>query len=145
MNFACIQVLKLNALSSYVWLIFILTLIFATFYIILTTLKMTCFSRSFLHLGELMTFLSYQLVADIAFKSTFIKMELNSTTTKITLLEPFSGNLVTNLIASFAYVLSLGCSVFLIWFSWIEKSKYFSNFRPVTQQLLSFCLFQVSI
>ena len=71
-------------------------------------------------------------------------MDVNATASNLSLLEPVSGNLIMNLIASFAYVLNLGCSVFLIWFSWIEKSKSFSNFRPVTQQLLSFCLFEVS-
>ena len=91
-----------------------------------------------------MTFLSYQLVVDIVFKSTCIKMEDNTSASNLTLLEPFTGNLVTNLIASFAYVLSLGCSVFLIWFSWIEKSKSFSNFRPVTQPVLPEFFFKIS-
>ena len=68
----------------------------------------------------------------------------NLTMTNITLIDPFAGNVATNLVASLAYALSFGCSIFLMWFSWIEKSKSFSNFRPVTQQLISFCLFQVS-
>ena len=80
------------------------------------------------------------------FKEEKIKMMVNdSTTTNVILVDPFGGNVSMNILVSFAYTLSLGCSMFLFWFSWIERMNSFSNFRPVTQQLVSFCLVLVSM
>ena len=60
-------------------------------------------------------------------------------------IDPFSGNLILNLIATFFAFMIVACSMFLIWFSNLERSKTFSQFRPLTQQLTSFAFFQVSI
>ena len=79
-------------------------------------------------------------------KNSKRKMMVNdSTTTDVILVDPFGGNVSMNILVSFAYTLSLGCSLFLFWFSWIERMNSFSNFRPVTQQLVSFCLVLVSL
>ena len=60
-------------------------------------------------------------------------------------IDTFGGNLILNSIATFFAFMIVACSMFLIWFSNLERSKTFSQFRPLTQQLTSFAFFQVSI
>ena len=72
------------------------------------------------------------------------KLKMNSTQ-GVVIIDPFSGNLILNLIATFFAFMIVACSTFLIWFSNLERSNTFSQFRPVTQQLTSFAFFQVSI
>ena len=59
-------------------------------------------------------------------------------------IDPFSTTKWMNWLASFCYFATLAGSLFLFWISYLERSKTFSQFRPVTQQLISFSYFQVS-
>ena len=67
-----------------------------------------------------------------------------NSTEGVILIDPFSGNLILNIVSTFFAFKIVACSMFLIWFSNLERSNTFSQFRPVTQQLTSFAFFQVS-
>ena len=64
--------------------------------------------------------------------------------TGIVVVDPYSDNFWVNVLVSMSYFLSTSFSVFLIWFASIEFTGNFSEFRPLTQQLVSFCVFHVS-
>ena len=70
--------------------------------------------------------------------------ETSNATFGIVLVDPYSDNFWINVLASMSYLLSTSFSVFLIWFASIEFTGNFSEFRPLTQQLVSFCVFHVS-
>ena len=74
---------------------------------------------------------------------TFANLTSN-VTFGIVLVDPYKENFWMNVLATVSYFLSTGLAMFLIWFASIELAGNFSLFRPVTQQLVSFCVFHVS-
>ena len=69
---------------------------------------------------------------------------ISNVTYGIVLVDPYKDNFWMNVLATVSYFLSTGFAMFLIWFASIEFTGNFSLFRPVTQQLVSFCVFHVS-
>ena len=70
--------------------------------------------------------------------------QTSNATVGIVLVDPYKDSFWINVLATLSYFLSTGFAMFLIWFASIEFTGNFSLFRPVTQQLVSFCVFHVS-
>ena len=68
----------------------------------------------------------------------------NITNSGVVIVDPYVDNFWLNVLATLSYLMSTSFSMFLIWFASIEFTGNFSEFRPVTQQLVSFCVFHVS-
>ena len=68
----------------------------------------------------------------------------NITISGIVIVDPYVDNFWLNVLATVSYFISTSFSMFLIWFASVEFIGNFSEFRPVTQQLVSFCVFHVS-
>ena len=68
----------------------------------------------------------------------------NITISGIVIVDPYVDNFWLNVLATVSYIMSTSFSMFLIWFASVEFTGNFSEFRPVTQQLVSFCVFHVS-
>ena len=69
----------------------------------------------------------------------------NITISGIVIVDPYVDNFWLNVLATVSYFMSTSFSMFLIWFASVEFTGNFSEFRPVTQQLVSFCVFHVSV
>ena len=74
---------------------------------------------------------------------TFVNEKSNATS-GIVIVDPYLDNFWMNVLVSLSYLLSTSFSMFLIWFASVEFTGSFSDFRPLTQQLVSFCIFHVS-
>ena len=70
--------------------------------------------------------------------------QTSNATVGIVLVDPYKDSFWINVLATLSYFLSTGFAMFLIWFASIEFTGNFSFFRPVTQQLVCFCVFHVS-